>query len=123
MAGDSEKVVNDFCKAWARRNLDEIMSLFAEDAVYHNIPMEPAKGKAAIRNVINTFLPMASSVEFKVLRTVASGDLVMNERVDIFQMGGKRVELPVAGAFEVRNGKIVAWRDYFDVATWTRQTQ
>lgn len=123
MANDSERIVNDFCKAWSRRNLDELMGFFAEDAVYHNIPMPPAKGKDAIRNVINTFLPMASAVEFKVLKTAASGDLVMNERVDIFQMGNKRVELPVAGAFEVRNGKIVAWRDYFDVAMWTRQTQ
>ncbi len=123
MAADSEKIVSDFCKAWSRRSLDELMSFFAEDAVYHNIPMPPAKGKDAIRNAINTFLPMASAVEFKVLRTAASGDLVINERVDIFQMGGKRVELPVAGVFEVRNGKIVAWRDYFDLAMWTRQMQ
>jgi limonene-1,2-epoxide hydrolase len=123
MATDSEKIVSDFCKAWPRRSLDELMSFFAEDAVYHNIPMAPAKGKDAIRNLINTFLPMASAVEFKVLKTAASGDIVMNERVDIFQIANKRVELPVAGVFEVQNGKIVAWRDYFDLAMWTRQTQ
>jgi limonene-1,2-epoxide hydrolase len=123
MATDSEKIVYDFCRAWARRNLDEIMSFFAEDAVYHNIPMAPANGKDAIRNVINMFLPMASAAEFRVLKTAASGDVVMNERVDMFQIGNKRVELPVAGVFEVRNGKIAAWRDYFDLATWTRQTQ
>ncbi len=123
MPTDSERVVNDFCKAWVRRNLDEIMAFFTDDAVYHNIPMAPAKGKDAIRNVINMFLPVASAVEFKILKTAASGDIVMNERVDIFQMGDKRVELPVAGVFEVRGGKIAAWRDYFDLATWTRQTQ
>jgi len=123
MATESEKVVSDFCQAWSRRNLDEIMGFFSEDAVYHNIPMEPARGKAAIRNVINAFLPMASSVEFKGLKTAAAGNLVMNERVDIFQMGGKRVELPVAGVFEVLNGKIAAWRDYFDLATWTKQME
>ena len=123
MAAESEKIVSDFCQAWTRRNLEEIMSFFSEDAVYHNIPMEPAKGKAAIRNVINMFLPMASAIEFKILNTAASGNVVMNERVDIFQMGNKRVELPVAGVFEVRTGKILAWRDYFDLAAWTRQTQ
>ena len=49
MAAESEKVVNDFCKSWERRNLDEIMGYFTDDAVYHNIPMPPAKGKDAIR--------------------------------------------------------------------------
>jgi limonene-1,2-epoxide hydrolase len=29
--------------------------------------------------------------------------------------------LPVAGVFEVRDGKIAAWRDYFDLATFTKQ--
>jgi limonene-1,2-epoxide hydrolase len=123
MPAESEKVVADFCQSWERRNLDEIMAYFTDDAVYHNIPMDPAKGKAAIRNVINTFLPMASAVEFKILHTTAVGNIVMNERVDIFQLGPKRIELPVAGVFEVRAGKIAAWRDYFDLATWTKQMQ
>jgi len=123
IAAESERVVNDFCQAWERRNLDEIMAYFTEDAVYHNIPMPPAKGKDAIRNTISSFLPMASAVQFKILKSLAAGNVVMNERVDIFQMGGKRVELPVAGVFEVSGGKIAAWRDYFDLATWTKQMQ
>lgn len=48
---------------------------------------------------------------------------MMNERGGAFQIGAKRVELPAAGAFEVRAGKIGAWRDYFDLATWARQTR
>jgi limonene-1,2-epoxide hydrolase len=47
----------------------------------------------------------------------------MNERVDVFEMGGKHVEVPVAGVFEIRGGKIAAWRDYFDLATFTKQTR
>jgi limonene-1,2-epoxide hydrolase len=121
MATDAEKIVNDFCQAFERRNLEEIMTYFADDAVYHNMPMEPAKGKDAIRKTINTFLPMATSIEFKILRSVAAGNVVCNERVDMFNLGGKRVELPVAGVFEVRNGKISLWRDYFDLQSWTKQ--
>ncbi len=121
MATESERLVIDFCETWKSRNLDKIMDFFADDAVYHNIPMEPARGKDAIRQVINSFLPMASAVEFKILRSASAGNVVLNERVDVFQMGGKHVELPVAGVFEVRNGKISAWRDYFDVQMWTKQ--
>jgi limonene-1,2-epoxide hydrolase len=98
------------------------MGFFDDDAVYHNIPMQPARGKDAIRAVINSFLPMAQAVEFKVFKSAADGNLVFNERMDIFDLGGgKKVQIPVAGVFETRNGKIAAWRDYFDLQTWTKQ--
>lgn len=122
MPTDAEKVVTDFCNAWPRKNIDELLGFFTDDAVYHNIPMEPARGKAAIRAVINTFLPMAKSVQFKVLKSAGAGNVVLNERVDVFDLGaGKTISLPVAGVFEVSGGKIAAWRDYFDMAMYTKQ--
>lgn len=115
-------LVLDFCRAWSRRNTEEILSYFSDDAVYHNVPVEPLKGKEAIRGFLNQFFGMAEAVEFDILNTAESGNIVFTERVDRFRVGGKKVDLPVAGVFEVVDGKIVAWRDYFDVATWTRQT-
>ena len=124
MATDAEKIVTDFCNAWPRKNVEELLAFFTDDAVYHNIPLEPAKGKDAIRGVINTFLPMARSLQFKVLHSASNGNVVFNERVDIFDLGnGKTISLPVAGVFEVTGSKISAWRDYFDVATYTKQMQ
>jgi limonene-1,2-epoxide hydrolase len=124
MATDAEKIVTDFCNAWPRKNVDELLAFFTDDAVYHNIPLESAKGKDAIRGVINTFLPMARSLQFKVLHSASNGNVVFNERVDIFDLGnGKTISLPVAGVFEVTGSKISAWRDYFDVATYTKQMQ
>ena len=122
MATDAEKVVTEFCNAWPRKNVDELLAFFTDDAVYHNIPVEPAKGKEAIRGVINMFLPMAKSVQFKVLKSASAGNVVFNERVDIFDLGnGKTISLPVAGVFEVTGTKISAWRDYFDMAMYTKQ--
>jgi limonene-1,2-epoxide hydrolase len=122
MATDAEKVVTEFCNAWPRKNIDELLGFFTDDAVYHNIPLEPAKGKAAIRGVINTFLPMAKSLHFKVLHTASNGNVVFNERVDVFDLGNsKTIQLPVAGVFEVTGNKISAWRDYFDMAMYTKQ--
>ena len=124
MATDAEKIVTDFCNAWPRKNIDELLGFFTEDAVYHNIPLEPAKGKAAIRGVINTFLPMAKSLHFKVLHSGGNGNVVFNERVDVFDLdNGKTIQLPVAGVFEVTGNKISAWRDYFDMAMYTKQMQ
>jgi limonene-1,2-epoxide hydrolase len=122
MATDAEKVVTEFCNAWPRKNIDELLGFFTDDAVYHNIPVEPVRGKAAIRGVINTFLPMAKSLHFKVLKSASSGNVVFNERVDVFDLGnGKTISLPVAGVFEVTGSKISAWRDYFDMAMYTKQ--
>jgi limonene-1,2-epoxide hydrolase len=124
MATDAEKIVTDFCNAWPRKNVEELLAFFTDDAVYHNIPLESAKGKDAIRGVINTFLPMARSLHFKVLNSAGNGNIVFNERVDIFDLGnGKTISLPVAGVFEVTGSKISAWRDYFDMATYTKQMQ
>jgi limonene-1,2-epoxide hydrolase len=125
MATDAEKIVTDFCNAWPRKNVEELLAFFTGDAVYHNIPFEPAKGKEAIRGVFNTLiLPGVNSLHFKVLHSASSGNRVFNERVDSFDLdNGKTISLPVAGVFEVTGSKISAWRDYFDVATYTKQMQ
>ena len=125
MATDAEKVVTEFCNAWPRKNIDELLGFFTDDAVYHNIPLEPAKGKAAIKAVINTLvLPGVKSLHFKVLRSAGNGNVVFNERVDVFDLdNGKTVSLPVAGVFEVTGSNISAWRDYFDPAMYTKQMQ
>jgi len=119
---DPETVVRDFCAAFARRDVDELLAFFTDDAIYHNIPMAPVTGKDGIREVLNLFLPSSSAVTFDVSHSAARGNVVLNERVDRFVMGGKEIALPVAGVFEIRDGKIAAWRDYFDFATWQRQT-
>ena len=44
----------------------------------------------------------------------------MNERTDVMRRkDGGEIPLPVMGVFEVVDGRIAAWRDYFDMATIT----
>ena len=119
---ESLGIVRDFCDAFSRRDADEVLGYFTEDAVYHNMPLPPANGKTAIRGVLDMFLKPATMVEFEILNISADGNVVLTDRVDRFEIAGKRIELPVMGTFEVRDGKIAAWRDYFDMAVWTRQT-
>ena len=118
---DPETIVREFCATWPERNVEKLLAYFADDAVYHNMPMEPVTGKNGIREVLNLFVP-AEEIEAEIVHLVARGNLVFTERVDRFRFGDKRVELPCAGVFEIRDGKIAAWRDYFDLATWQRQT-
>ena len=59
----------------------------------------------------------------EVLHQIAENDhgVVLTERTDRFKVGGKWVELPVMGTFELRDGLITAWRDYFDMQQFTKQ--
>ncbi len=119
---DAKQVVRDFCAAWEALDQQRILDSFTDDAVYHNMPMAPAKGKDAIKALLGMILGQAKSVSFALKHIVAEGDVVLTERVDTFQMaGGKTIALDVMGTFELRDGKIAAWRDFFDMAQWTRQ--
>ena len=118
---ESEQVVRDFCMAWERRDIDELVGFFAKDGIYHNMPMEPAKGHDAIRGVMNMFVPLSKEISFEITNMASVGDVVFTERVDRFVMEGGTIEIPVAGVFEIEEGKIRAWRDYFDMQTFMNQ--
>jgi limonene-1,2-epoxide hydrolase len=116
------QVVRDFVAAFAANDLDRIMGFFAEDAVYHNVPVAPVKGTEAIRSVLQGFLGLASEVDWIVHRLGEDeAGVVLTERTDRFRIRGKWVELRVMGAFELRDGRIAAWRDYFDMKQFQSQ--
>lgn len=116
---DPVAVVASLEAAWAARDVDAIMDHFHDDAAYHNMPMELAVGRDAIREAIAGFVGMAESIVFETRNQVVDGAMVMNERVDTFVIGGNPVAIPVMGVFEIDAGRIRAWRDYFDMAGLT----
>lgn len=117
MPSSAEKIVTEFLAAWPRKNVDELMRYFADDAVYHNIPVPPVEGADAIRKTFEGFVG-AFSIVLEVVNIASKGDLVFTERIDRFEMDGRRFDLPVNGVFELRGGKIISFRDYFDLATF-----
>jgi limonene-1,2-epoxide hydrolase len=115
-----DDVVTEFCKKWLTADPDELAAYFTEDAVYHNIPMEPVQGREAIKQFIAGFTAGFDGIDFQVHRQVSDGSVVMNERTDVMhRKDGGEIPLPVTGVFEVVDGRIAAWRDYFDLATVT----
>ena len=114
------QVVQEFCAAFAAKDIATIESLLADDVVYHNVGMAPAVGKEASLASIQGFLDMSESLVFDIHRIAADGDTVLTERTDTFVMNGLTAPVPVMGTFELRDGKIVAWRDYFDMGLTTK---
>ena len=120
------EVVRRFCKAWSDdRGAIELAAFFTDNAVYHNIPLEPITGREAIANTISSFLrpgpPGIEGIEFRLINIAANGPIVMTERVDVFKLHERSFELPVMGTFEISDGKINAWRDYFDMNQFASQ--
>lgn len=112
--------IRRFCRAWSNLNTDEMMAFFTDSPIYHNMPGPPAQGAAAVRATIDGFLRTWQKTDWEVLAIAADGNTVFAERVDRIDAGGRHVDLPVVGVFELQDGKIAAWRDYFDLATYTR---
>lgn len=117
---DPAEVVRAFIAAWSRLDLDELLGWFAEDGIYHNMPIAPVQGHAALRAFISAFAGGWASTEWQVLNLASAGNTVFAERIDrTVTKDGKQVDLPCCGVFEVADGKIKAWRDYFDMTAYT----
>ena len=119
MSASPEAIVRKFCEAWKRGDIEELMSFFAADAVYHNIPVPPVRGAKAIREAFLGFAKLMDSIEIENLHVAANGNVVFTERIDHFRWKGKTLALPVAGVFEVGSGPVVLNACLIDVEVAT----
>ena len=113
-AAANDQLVREFIAAWEQRDSDFIIACLAEDAVYHSMPLSPIVGKAAIADWVRGF-ERTQPGRLDVHHQIASADVVMNERTDRILLNGHPVTLPITGVFEIHEGRISAWREYFDL--------
>lgn len=111
-------IVEAFLKAMEPLDYDRAGAMLAPDCAYTNPPpIGTVRGPAGMRAVLEPFFAPTITNEFRVLRAAVNGAVVIVERLDRHQLADKWVELPVTGVFEVHDGLITYWRDYFDAAT------
>ena len=116
---EDERFVLRFCDLWQKQDVDAMLSCFTEDASYIDMPLPPRQGKAEIRTYIEQVFS-GFGVRIETLHIASAGNVVFTERVDYLGLHGAAkppVPLPVVGVMEMRDGKIFAWRDYFDLRT------
>lgn len=116
----NEKVIREFVGAWTRLDPKELAGYFTDDGVYHNMPISPVQGRENVEEFIRGFLSSWTETEWEIVNIASVGDLVIAERIDKTKAGEKSVNLPCVGVFELENGKIKAWRDYFDLDTFMK---
>jgi limonene-1,2-epoxide hydrolase len=115
------RVVEALVDAFRAMDINRAMELFADNAVYQNVPFPPDRGRDAIRRTLRRFARVANEFDVRIHHVVERDGVVLTERTDIIRGPALDLEFWVCGTFEVQDGKIVLWRDYFDLATVTTQ--
>ena len=126
MGAEHEEVAMRFL-AYAngeQQDIDGLVGLMSENFNWQpNVPSTPRVGREGARaelerqNAVATGLLPASRVT-----NIASNDrVVFVERRDVFKMGDEEITLYINGVLEIEDGKVVAWREYFDMVDLARQ--
>jgi limonene-1,2-epoxide hydrolase len=110
-------VVRAFLAAMEQLNFDAALALVSDNCEYTNVPLSTVHGPAGIRSVLEPFFAPTLENVFGVLREASAGPVVFMERLDRHRLADKWVELPVTGVWEVHDGRITLWREYFDAPT------
>lgn len=120
---DPIEVVEAFLDALGRLAIDEAGQYLADDAVWHNVPFPPARGRSTILRQLRG-LTRVRDTEFTVQmhNIAANGPVVLTERTDTLRAGPVGGAFWVCGTFEVHDGQITLWRDRFDFVDVTART-
>ena len=110
-------VVTSFLKAFEAMDFDTALTYLADDCEYTNIPMSTVRGHEGVRSVLGPFFAAIHENDFVILRSAADGPVVFLERLDRHRLDHGWRDLPVNSVFEVHDGLITVWRDYFDLMT------
>jgi limonene-1,2-epoxide hydrolase len=93
---------------------DAAVGLLAEDVVYENSWIPTVRGRERVRKLFQALTRIGTHVEMHVHAISADGPTVLTERTDVLQWGRLRVQFWICGRFDVHDGQIVEWREYYD---------
>lgn len=115
---DEQKLatVHQMIDAWNQRNWQQVYELFAPDGVLQSMMLPPTVGREAIQQRIGALAQGIEKIELRVRHIGVVDGVVFIERVDDFVYRGKHGAVPVVGVVEVEQGRVKAWREYYDRA-------
>ena len=109
-----EQTVHRLLAAYQRLDVDGMVECFTQAGAYHAMSMESAVGKDALHKLWSEWANTMSGVICEVHRQLCDETVVMHGRTDRSTAGGRELMTPVAAVFDIDNGLITNWREYFD---------
>lgn len=108
------RVVEHFMECLRCGDLDGAVALLAEDVRYENVGLPTVHGRERVRRLFGKGYEDGAGFDVVIHTICADGTSVLTERTDILKFRQLHVQLWVCGRFDVRDGQIMLWRDYFD---------
>ena len=116
---DNAHTVEVFLNALQAQDIDGAGAVLDENLVYENGGFPPIRGRARAMKLLRGMEGRAR-FEVKTHRIAVNGSTVLTERTDALVFGPVRLQFWVCGVFEVTDGRITLWRDYFDMFDFTK---
>ena len=116
---DNAHTVEVFLAALQDQDIDAAGVVLDEHLVYQNVGFPTIRGRARAMKLFRAMEGRAG-FEVKTHRIAVNGSTVLTERTDALVFGRVRLQFWVCGVFEVTNGRITLWRDYFDMFDFTK---
>jgi limonene-1,2-epoxide hydrolase len=111
---DPVRIVEGFLYALQDKDWETMTAVTDENIVYHNVGLPIINGRHRTLKLLRRLETSNAGFEVKIHRIAAEGTSVLTERTDVLRFGRFRLAFWVCGVFEVRDGRITLWRDYFD---------
>jgi limonene-1,2-epoxide hydrolase len=114
------EIVRDFIALWETPDgfPQAVDQYFTPRTVWENHGLITTSGPDEALGFYREFSDQTGMTGMKIdiLAIAAAGDKVLTERIDwiLDENGAAVMKVPVMGIFEVADGRITAWRDYFD---------
>jgi limonene-1,2-epoxide hydrolase len=101
---------------WDAAHIDRLVRYMTPDIHYHVYAWEdPVVGRDAVREELLRQAPLFHDFLSEVVTVASQGNTVFMERRDSMKIGRKPLTQHCVGVFEIdAEGKISAWRDYYD---------
>jgi limonene-1,2-epoxide hydrolase len=105
------------------KDIDGASDLLASNVEYVNVGLPAVYGRERVRRLLQATLgPAGAGFEVYMHAISASESSVLTERTDVLLFRRLRIQFWVCGRFDVRDGEIVLWRDYFSATKFTTAT-
>lgn len=121
-AVENTRVVEVFLDALQHKDFTTAEAALADGLVYQNVGLPTVHGRRRTMKLMRSMDRGPIGFEVKIHRIAAADDHVLTERTDVLQFGPLRLQFWVCGVFELRDGRITLWRDYFDFLDMVRAT-
>ena len=107
-------IVTGFLNGLVRGESAAVMDDIAEAIAYTNVSLPTVQGRRNVKRLFGALDASPVSFNYRMINVAAAEHVVLTERLDEIRLGRFAVQIWVCGRYEVVDGQVSVWRDYFD---------